>query len=62
MVIVRLGILGCAVHTTYTVTRTTIGPSYQLTPEDVASLNFQTHGELIDAECSQTCGHHMAPP
>ena len=30
----------------YTVTNTTIAPSYQLTPGDVASLKSQIHGEL----------------
>ena len=42
----HLCILGFASRTIYTLTRTTIVPSYQLTPEDVASLNFQTHGEF----------------
>ena len=45
MVIIHLGTPGRAVRTTYTVTHTTIAPSYQLTPEDTAFLCSQTHGE-----------------
>ena len=62
MVIIHLGISGCALHTAYTVTHTTIVPSYQLTSEDIASLKSQTHGELNRSVVKHLNDTHIHQP
>ena len=53
---------GFLLHIICTVTHTTIVPCYQLTAEDVASLNFQTHGELNPRVLKPPNEMHMHQP